>query len=292
MREDFIGANQHKTGINNVLPMRRFRSLLINNVNLRMPGLKILTLAAHRHLPELASITQHQHAWNQAILYLTGIGRQTLAHSKVQIAPGSLVLVPPGVAHAFARSGNIAPLCLLIDFRLRNGDRRRATVSSLSRSELAQLRQDLAQLIRLQAKANGALRYESAALVLQVLIMLLRAGGWLERKTPVAPGHPGTALRNLLKKVELTGPLSDLVRRSGYQRDHLNRLLKRETGLTLGQYRTQQRLLRAKQLLTEGTQVAAAAAAVGLLDQSYFARWFRRQTGLSPSAWSRGSTAR
>jgi len=272
--------------------MRRFRSLLINNVNLRMPGLKILTLAAHRHLPELASVTQHHHAWNQAILYLTGSGRQTLAHGKVQIAPGSLVLIPPGIAHAFTRFGSIAPLCLLIDFRLRHGRGRRPAVAILNRSELAQLRQNLVQLIRLQAGANGALRYESAALILQVLLMLLRAGGWLERNAPVAPGHPSTALRNLLKQVELTSPLSDLVRRSGYQRDHLNRLLKRETGLTLGQHRTQQRLARAKQLLTEGLQVADVAAEVGLLDQSYFARWFRRQTGLSPSAWNSGITAK
>jgi AraC family L-rhamnose operon transcriptional activator RhaR len=34
-------------------------------------------------------------------------------------------------------------------------------------------------------------------------------------------------------------------------------------------------------------QVASAAEAVGMLDQSYFARWFRRQTGQPPSRWSR-----
>jgi len=33
-------------------------------------------------------------------------------------------------------------------------------------------------------------------------------------------------------------------------------------------------------------RVADVAEAVGVLDQSYFARWFRRQTGQPPSRWS------
>jgi AraC family L-rhamnose operon transcriptional activator RhaR len=77
------------------------------------------------------------------------------------------------------------------------------------------------------------------------------------------------------------------VQRSGYQRDHLNRLVKRETGLTLGQLRMQRRLARAKELLAQGIRVADVAEAVGVLDQNYFARWFRRQTGQPPSRWSR-----
>src|SRR5258708_37802013 len=105
--------------------MRRFRSLLINNVNLRMPGLEVMTLAAHRHLTEIASVSLHRHKWSQAILYLSGSGRQTLQHIKARIEPGALVVVPPGVTHSFERSGGRAPLCLLIDFRLRNARARR-----------------------------------------------------------------------------------------------------------------------------------------------------------------------
>jgi AraC family L-rhamnose operon transcriptional activator RhaR len=87
--------------------------------------------------------------------------------------------------------------------------------------------------------------------------------------------------------LELHSPLSEFIRKSGYQRDYLNRLVKKEVGLTLGQYRTQQRLLLAKRLLTQGVRVAEVSTAVGLLDQSYFARWFRKQTGQPPLVWNR-----
>ena len=71
----------------------------------------------------------------------------------------------------------------------------------------------------------------------------------------------------------------------GYQRDHLNRILKRESGLTLGQHRAQVRLGEAKRLLGKQLAIGEVGSRVGFDDQNYFARWFRAQTGLSPSSW-------
>jgi AraC family transcriptional activator of pobA len=272
--------------------MHHFRSLPIQNISVRTPSLHILTLAVHRHLPELISVKQHRHGWNQALLYLSGHGWQTVSEDKIWIVPGTLMMVPSGVPHAFARSGNIPPLCLVIDFRQRDRPRGHTVASSLNRSELAQIRQSLASLKRWQAGANGALRCESAVLVLQILISLLRSAGWIEREMPARSGRPARAILSLLSKVEPSAPLTEIIKRSGYQRDHLNFLIKRETGLTLGQYRAKQRLILSKRLLSEGVRIAAVAATAGLPDQSYFSRWFRRQTGQSPSAWSRGVMVR
>jgi AraC-like DNA-binding protein len=38
--------------------------------------------------------------------------------------------------------------------------------------------------------------------------------------------------------------------------------------------------------LRQWHRVAAVAADLGFSDAKYFARWFRKQTGLSPSHWS------
>jgi AraC family transcriptional activator of pobA len=208
-----------------------------------------------------------------------------MGSTRARIEPGSLVLLPPRVPHAFTRRGRQAPLCLLVDFRLRGSRRRHATVCGLNRSEVAQLRAHVARLVRLQSGARNALRWEGAVPVLEVLLTLLRAAGWIERVT--APGRAASdrSVTALLSTVSHTTTLVESIRRSGYQRDHLNRLVKKETGLTLGQYRAQLRLTKAKELLESGLQVSQAGAAVGLPDQGYFARWFRRQTGQTPSGW-------
>jgi AraC family L-rhamnose operon transcriptional activator RhaR len=123
--------------------------------------------------------------------------------------------------------------------------------------------------------------------ILQLLITMLRAAGWLERLRPPSGVVKGQAINRLVSTMDPAADLVGVVQRSGYHRDHLNRLLKRETGLTLGQLRAQQRLAKAKELLSSGVTVGNAAAIVGLPDQSYFARWFRSQTGQRPSRWSR-----
>lgn len=267
--------------------MPRFRSLLIDKADIKMPGLHVMTFAVHRHLAEHASVEPHRHGWSQAILYLNGSGRQSLAGRSARVEPGTLVVLPPGISHAFQRSDERTPLCVMIDFRLRGARRSSPVVCSLNRSEIFLVRQHLAHLMKTPAGAAGAtLHWESAVIMLQVLITLLRSAGWIERVPVAARTDKDSAIQGLLGGMDHTSPLSHVVQRSGYQRDHLNRLVKKETGLTLGQFRAQQRLVKAKKLLTEGMLVAAAATAVGLPDQNYFARWFRRQTGQTPSAWT------
>ncbi|OAM87110.1 hypothetical protein AW736_24500 [Termitidicoccus mucosus] len=273
--------------------MRHFRSLLIEKAEVRMPGLHVMRFALHRHLAEHASVELHRHAWCQVLLYLHGRGVQALAsrHGVVEarVEPGTLVVLPPGARHAFQRRGGGGAGGLMVDFRLKGARKRGVEVCNLGRSELAQVRQHVAHLLNSQEGAGSALRWESAPAVLQLLAMFLRAAGWLGRlpSSPADGAGAGGAVRQLLLKMRTDDSLGEVVRRSGYQRDYLNRLVKRATGLTLGQYRAQQRLARAKELLGQGMRVADVAAETGMPDQSYFARWFRRQTGRVPSAWGR-----
>ncbi|MBI5382867.1 MAG: helix-turn-helix domain-containing protein [Opitutae bacterium] len=263
---------------------RRFRPLLLDRVKIRIPGLHVLTFAIHRHLPELASVNPHRHAWSQALLYLSGNGVQRLAGREVRVEPGTLVLVPPEMPHSFSRAGRRAPLCLLIDFRAQLPRASTAEVCCMSRSELSAIRQKLAALLRQQEKPDDVLHWESSLLVLQLLLTLLRAAGWIDRMSPGSAPRDET-LRQRLESLDVASPLAEFIEKSGYQRDHLNRVIKKATGLTLGQYRAGQRLHYAKRELARGVSVAAVATAVGLPDQSYFARWFRRQTGQKPTAW-------
>ena len=69
------------------------------------------------------------------------------------------------------------------------------------------------------------------------------------------------------------------------QKDYLNRLVRRACGLTLGQWRDRELLRAAENDLKSGSRVTAIAESLGFSDTSYFARWFRNQTGMPPSHW-------
>jgi AraC-like DNA-binding protein len=82
-------------------------------------------------------------------------------------------------------------------------------------------------------------------------------------------------------------PLAKVARAAGYHPDHLNRKLKREVGLGLRALRDRQRLENAQAALRTAPSIGEAASRAGFDDPNYFARWFRRQTGQTPSEWNR-----
>jgi len=70
----------------------------------------------------------------------------------------------------------------------------------------------------------------------------------------------------------------------GLSLNYLNRVVKQATGHPLSSWIDIARLNRAKRLLeSTSSPIIEVAAAVGLYDQAYFARFFRRHTGMTPS---------
>ena len=80
--------------------------------------------------------------------------------------------------------------------------------------------------------------------------------------------------------------VSDYAEALGLSRNYLNRQVKASTGSSAGEWIDHARINRAKRLLRE-TQlpIIDIAVSVGLEDQSYFSRFFKRQTGQTPSAF-------
>lgn len=67
---------------------------------------------------------------------------------------------------------------------------------------------------------------------------------------------------------------------------YFSSLFKRKTGRTVGQYLTEYRMEKARLLLKdEGFKLYQVARQVGYEDANYFARIFKKQTGLSPSEY-------
>ncbi|MFA5265218.1 MAG: AraC family transcriptional regulator [Opitutaceae bacterium] len=266
--------------------IENFQSVLCDEPDMHLPGLHIVRFAVHQYSPMQATAEPRRHNLSQLVLYLQGEGVQQFGKASAQVKPGTLVAMPSGVAHAFKRTTAQPPVCLTIDFALGKAGLLRPTIAKIPRFELLNIRHQLRRLVKLQAGSSQSAQIEKAIMILQLLISLLRAAGWLESVDATLTERGESAIQRLIDGMDITIPLDDVVQRSGYHRDHLNRLVKSETGLTLGQLRAHRRLAKATELLAKGVQVTNVAVAVGLMDQSYFARWFRRQTGESPSRWS------
>ena len=101
----------------------------------------------------------------------------------------------------------------------------------------------------------------------------------MRRAVALAAGAPALA-------EETTPTLSAAARELGVSPNHLNGLLKEQTGLTFRQLLIQQRMEMAKTLLRFGHESCTdIAMACGFSDSNYFARLFRHKVGVSPTAF-------
>ena len=72
----------------------------------------------------------------------------------------------------------------------------------------------------------------------------------------------------------------------GISENYLSRLVKKSTGRSVGAWIDIVRIQRAKRLLAKTREpVIDIATAVGIDDQSYFSRLFKKETGLTPSSF-------
>jgi AraC-like DNA-binding protein len=82
-----------------------------------------------------------------------------------------------------------------------------------------------------------------------------------------------------------TVPFAHLARAAGASRRTLERLFQKETGLSLGRWRQQARLLQAMRLLARGESVTAAALDVGYESTSAFIAAFSHVLGTTPGRY-------
>lgn len=270
--------------------MKNYRPLLIQDLNFQMPGLKVLRLRLNRHLPE-ARWTEHTHEHDQLLVYLMGKGQQRVNGVLYPARPGTVIHLPAGTPHAFEQQASRQPLCLVIDLELEAGRGVSHTCDQLTADQLTETKSRLSTLFRHPMIEKKEMSLRVAAVVLDILDMSLKAIGWLNPVNRFSNAKHFSISKRIERLLETSdGPevdIEDLAKMTGYQQDHLNRLLRAECGLTLGQLRSRCRLKRAVALLGEKCSIQETGEKIGILDPNYFSRWFRQQTGVSPSAWRR-----
>ncbi|HXA14163.1 MAG TPA: AraC family transcriptional regulator [Opitutaceae bacterium] len=254
--------------------MLAWSPILVQKIEIHALGFVLRKLQLNRHRE--AEVASHHHAYAQLILYLSGEGVQRVAGRRRPARSGDLFIIPPRTPHGFSVLGHSRPLCLVLDFETESA-RPRIVHRHLPQGALNELHALLARV-----PAKGRPRLGDYASILAVVARLLEP-----TRTGAATRRPVATVERVLELLRAPSTLAAVARETGYHRDHLSRKLKHETGLGLRGLRDQLRLETAQHALRTAPTIAEAAAQAGFDDPNYFTRWFRRQTGRTPSAWLR-----
>ena len=253
--------------------MLAWSPILIQRIEIHALGFVLRKLQLNRHrAPEVA---MHVHPYSQLILYLAGEGKQHIRQGIVEARSGDLFIIPPNVPHGFSNVGQSRPLCLVLDY-LTKKKRTRTLHRRLPQHMLGELHSLLAQV-----PTKGRPRLSDYPAIIAVIARLLEPKFELSAQQ-VAPRSLFDRVKARLRE---TNVLGEVAKEAGYGRDALSRRLKRDHGLGLRGVRDLLRLEAAQSALKSRMPVGEAASHAGFDDPNYFARWFRRRTGITPSRW-------
>ena len=258
--------------------------IVLRKLQLRCGDWSVRALRVNRHLQPFERYAPHRHPYGQLLLYLRGHGEQRIGRQKYPAVPGTVFFIPPGRIHEFREKAPRRAICLVADLGGAAPRKQGCRHGQLSAEALASVRQQVAAL---SAESSGNLDLTAGGAALLILDACRRACDGQSSAT-----QSGSAVLRRLQRAwraDADGRWprpAELARRTGWQKDYLNRLVRRACGLTLGQWRDRELLRAAENELKRGARVAVISESLGFSDPSYFARWFRKQTGLPPSHWS------
>lgn len=266
-----------------VLP--EFQPIYLKDLRISVPGISIIRLAHQRHSPKIDRVTNHQHNHSQILLYLRGHGFQKISKQKIEVHRGSLLYFPPNTEHGFGKSQKMPPLSLVVDFKEVKIMSKTAIKRSLSLNLLSEIENAINRLV-MKSDLKKEHSAQSAGIILQLFGLLYENLQSKEFNNPKI--HPYTAkIRRLLtNEIRLVRFPREVAQMLKEDLSSINRKLRNESGMKLGNLIDEDRLNKCQQKLKNSSnKVSEIGWGCGFQDPNYFARWFRKKTGQTPSQW-------
>jgi AraC-like DNA-binding protein len=223
------------------------------------------------------TIPPHHHDWSQLIYASAGVMTVRTVHGAWVVPPERGVWVPAGVIHSIQMSGSVSVRTLYFA----PGFARRRLPKACTVVNVSPLVRELI----LHATKIGALDRGVAAHARLIGVMLDQIQTWSEAPLDLAMPRDPRALRAaeiLRAEPGGTGSLDRIARAAGASKRTLERRFRAETGMGLGRWRQQLRLLHALRLLGEGEPVTTVALEAGYRSASAFISMFKKALGATP----------
>jgi AraC-like DNA-binding protein len=231
-------------------------------------------------------LDRHAHDWAQLVYACEGVMSVRSTEGTWVVPSHRGVWIPAGIEHGIAMSGWVSMRTLYIAPAIVGGLPRRCCVVAVP----ALLRE-----LILHAVTQGTLRGDvpEHRHLVDFLLDQLRALPAVPLELPMP--RDARALRLAQRWQDQPGdaaPLDDIVRAAGASRRTLERVFQRETGMSLGRWRQQARLLHAMRLLARGEAVTSTALDVGYESPSAFIAAFTQVMGTTPGRYYRSQRGR
>lgn len=242
----------------------------------------------------------HNHSMYELVYSLSGDAVYLAEGIRYQMEPKSLLMINPTVPHKlflcsnqpFERHilyvyyvGNASVMSGLIGQCQRTLGKKRIGSVYLDPEEASAMSvffERMDQASRAKDDSIQALTpYFAQALVAELLIVMKECNP--KRFSVGTSRTVDTLLLYLSQNFTQNLTLAEIADRFYLSKDYCNRIFHKATGMTVIQYIIYNRVLYAKQLLSEGLSAADAAKQAGFSDYSNFYRSYRKITGRMPS---------
>ncbi|MBZ5611208.1 MAG: helix-turn-helix transcriptional regulator [Acidobacteriia bacterium] len=241
------------------------------------PGVSIATLA-YEYPPDY-HVPKHSHGSDQVIYAIRGVMQVTSGQSSWLIPPHFAIWIPARSMHKIRMPGAVSMRTLYLRRGLAPRLPRRCAVLQVS----PLLRELIVEAVRIgQLRRRNPLHSALRDLILAEL----------EHASPVPSFVTLPEDRRALAIVQAVMANRDagasfqaLCHKAGASVRTIQRIFRREVGLSFESWRRQFRLMKAIELLVSGAAVKQVAFQIGYRQPSAFVEMFRRTLGTTPKAW-------
>ncbi len=239
-----------------------------------------MTLRISRTDEGISYYPLHRHDHWEIMLYLKGFGQMNTALGNIPFRPGTIIIVPPGVAHGSASNAPFQNIAIGGPFE---HIFRFSQVMRLEDNEICEGQRLASLLLESRSHDEGYLDCLATA-YLAFLQQSIRSGTSVHRAVDQIAAH----IRSHSADSELR--LTELLVHSGYAEDYIRQQFTRLIGMPPTRYLRQVRIERARLLIDiygNTRPLSEIAESCGYTDYIIFSKTFRQHMGLSPSEYCR-----